>query len=87
MVDTEDGKEYYAYGGDFGDEPNDGNFVMDGLCFSDHTPGPGLIALKKAFEPIIARIEAKHLFVRNEYDFITLDHIEASYRVEKIGLT
>lgn len=33
----------YAYGGDFGDEPNDKNFIMDGLCDSEHQPGPGLI--------------------------------------------
>ncbi|CRK03658.1 hypothetical protein BN1723_020892, partial [Verticillium longisporum] len=41
-----------AYGGDFGDDPNDKNFVMDGLCFSDHTPTPGLVEYKKAIEPV-----------------------------------
>ena len=33
-----DGKTCFAYGGDFGDEPNDGNFVCDGLVFPDRTP-------------------------------------------------
>ena len=28
LTKTKDGKEYYGYGGDFGDAPNDGNFVM-----------------------------------------------------------
>ncbi|KAK9489946.1 glycoside hydrolase superfamily [Lipomyces doorenjongii] len=48
---------YYAYGGDFGDFPNDGDFVMDGLCFSDHTPTPGLEELSKAYEPVRAWVE------------------------------
>ena len=32
----ETGEEWFAYGGDFGDQPNDGNFCIDGLVF----PGP-----------------------------------------------
>ena len=28
---TENGEKYFAYGGDFGDTPNDRNFVIDGL--------------------------------------------------------
>lgn len=39
--DDKTGEEFYAYGGDFGDIPNDYNFVMDGLVNSDHTPGSG----------------------------------------------
>ena len=28
---TKTGAEWFAYGGDFGDQPNDGNFCIDGL--------------------------------------------------------
>ncbi|QEV20989.1 glycoside hydrolase family 2 TIM barrel-domain containing protein [Streptomyces alboniger] len=45
----------YAYGGDFGEEPHDGNFVCDGLVFPDRTPSPGLVEYKKVIEPV--RIE------------------------------
>ncbi|KIX05430.1 uncharacterized protein Z518_06302 [Rhinocladiella mackenziei CBS 650.93] len=78
------GKSYYAYGGDFGDVPNDGTFVMDGLCFSDHTPTPGLVELKKAFEPIKAWVDesGSKLVVFNGYDFVDLKHVVAEYRVE-----
>lgn len=31
----------FAYGGDFGEELHDGNFVCDGLLFPDRTPPPG----------------------------------------------
>ena len=41
------GREYWAYGGDFGDRPNDANFLCGGLVFPDRTPHTGLIELKK----------------------------------------
>jgi beta-galactosidase len=37
-----DGTQRWAYGGDFGDEPNDGNFCLDGLVFPDRSPKPAL---------------------------------------------
>ncbi|MDQ7903837.1 glycoside hydrolase family 2 TIM barrel-domain containing protein [Phytohabitans sp. ZYX-F-186] len=49
---TPDGREYFAYGGDFGEVLHDGNFVADGLLFPDRTPSPGLLDLKKVFEPV-----------------------------------
>ncbi|GAA2497175.1 glycoside hydrolase family 2 TIM barrel-domain containing protein [Streptomyces longisporus] len=42
----------YAYGGDFGEELHDGNFVCDGLLFPDRTPSPGLLEFKKVVEPV-----------------------------------
>jgi hypothetical protein len=67
-----------GYGGDFGDEPNDYNFVMDGLCFSNHTPGPGLVEYKKAIEPVqILGIEdGNKVRIVNRYDFIDLSHLK-----------
>ena len=49
---TSDGEMYFAYGGDFGDHPNDGNFVIDGLFSADREPHPSVIEMKKAYEPI-----------------------------------
>ncbi len=49
---TDDGVEYFAYGGDFGDYPNDGTFCIDGLTSPDREPHPSLIELKKVYEPI-----------------------------------
>lgn len=37
---TRAGVEFFAYGGDFGEELHDGNFVCDGLVFPDRTPSP-----------------------------------------------
>ena len=48
---NKDGKMIIAYGGDFGDKPNDGQFVMNGTVLSDRTPEPGYYEVKHVFQP------------------------------------
>lgn len=84
----EDGCEYFAYGGDFGDTPNDGNFIADGLVFPDKSPSPGLLELKKVIAPV--RVTAKNLkkgvvTVANHYDFLTLEHLNVVWSVSENG--
>ncbi|KAL4907887.1 hypothetical protein BDW74DRAFT_189281 [Aspergillus multicolor] len=80
-----DEKGYYAYGGDFDDQPNDGSFVLDGLLFSDHSPTPGLVELRKAYEPIKGWVEGGEIVVQNLFDFVDLKGVNAGYRVEVFG--
>lgn len=47
----EDG-EFWAYGGDFGDMPNDGNFVINGLLAPDRTPHPHYYEVKHVYQPL-----------------------------------
>jgi len=85
---TADGQEYFAYGGDFGDQPNDGNFVIDGLLFPDRTPSPGLLEYKKVLEPVkVEEMDLQKGKVRiiNRYDFISLDHLLLSWDVKADG--
>ncbi|MDO4228410.1 MAG: glycoside hydrolase family 2 TIM barrel-domain containing protein [Capnocytophaga sp.] len=49
---TKDGYRYLAYGGDFGDTPNDGQFVMNGVIFADRTPKPQYFEVKKVYQYI-----------------------------------
>ncbi len=64
----------YAYGGDFGEELHDGNFVCDGLCFPDRTPSPGLTEYKRVIQPVRFAYDADTGTVRvtNLYDFADL---------------
>ncbi|KLU85807.1 hypothetical protein MAPG_04827 [Magnaporthiopsis poae ATCC 64411] len=79
------GKAFYGYGGDFGDFPNDGTFVMDGLCFSNHTPTPGLTELKKVIQPLGLSVSGDKLLVENYYGFVDLGHLVATYKIEEFG--
>jgi beta-galactosidase len=79
------GNAYYAYGGDFGDVPNDGTFVMDGLCYSDHTPSPGLLEMKKLIQPVHISWKDGRLHFENRYQFTDLQHLQATYKIEAIS--
>lgn len=46
------GVEWYAYGGDFGDEPNDSAFCMNGLVSPDRVPHPAMAQVKQVYQPI-----------------------------------
>ncbi|MGW5639489.1 glycoside hydrolase family 2 TIM barrel-domain containing protein [Streptomyces sp. NPDC003832] len=76
----------YAYGGDFGEELHDGNFVCDGLLFPDRTPSPGLVEYKKVVEPVRFEGDGADGTVRvvNRYDFADLSGLalEWSYQVD-----
>ena len=79
-----DGKRIYLYGGDSGEFPHDGNFCCDGLVFPDRTPSTGLLAYKKAIEPLVVEcLDAqKGLFVfENRYDFTDLSEFNFTYRL------
>lgn len=70
---TDDGKRYFAYGGDFGEEYTDGAFCLNGLIFPDRTPHPALLECKKVFQPIEATLQNQELQVKNLHDFLNLN--------------
>lgn len=79
---TDDGRSYFAYGGDFGEPLHDGNFVIDGLVFADRTPSPGLLELKAVVAPIGLTVDGDVLQVTNKYAFASLDGIDFRWTVE-----
>ncbi|TVR72639.1 MAG: DUF4981 domain-containing protein [Spirochaetaceae bacterium] len=44
------GGRYWAYGGDYGDEPNDQDFCINGLVWPDRTPHPAMWEVRKLFQ-------------------------------------
>ncbi|GGR73434.1 MULTISPECIES: glycoside hydrolase family 2 TIM barrel-domain containing protein [Streptomyces] len=77
----------YAYGGDFGEELHDGNFVCDGLLFPDRRPSPGLIEYKKVIEPVTLTGDgtAGTVRVTNGHDFADLSALAFSWSYEVEG--
>jgi beta-galactosidase/beta-glucuronidase len=81
-------EEWFAYGGDFGDYPHDGNFCVDGLVSPDRVPGAGLIEYKKVIQPVrIDAVDLKKgtLTVTNKFKFSSLAHLAGSWSVEREG--
>jgi beta-galactosidase len=84
---TADGREFYAYGGDYGEVVHDGNFVADGLLFPDRTPSPGLLDAKKVFEPvrIATADDGGGLTIRNGHVESGLSHLDFRWVLEDDG--
>ncbi len=85
---TADGREFFAYGGDFGDTPNDANFVCDGLVSSDRIPHPAMWEFKHLAQPVVVELVAHNpatgstrLRIRNEQDFTTLRWLAGSWEL------
>jgi beta-galactosidase len=84
-----DGKTYWAYGGDFGDVPNDANFVTDGIVWPDRTPHPALNEHKYLAQPM--RVQAVDLrrgrvCIINKHDFINLDWLRGDWELTVDGV-
>lgn len=85
---TADGQRVWAYGGDFGDTPNDRQFCMNGLVFPDRTPHPALYEAQRAQQffqfrllsttPLVIEIESEYLFRATDNEYLC-------WRVERDG--
>ncbi|CEO09240.1 beta-galactosidase subunit alpha [Paraclostridium sordellii] len=83
---SENGEVYYRYGGDFGDDPSNINFCIDGLIMPNRTVSPGLLEYKKVIEPAetsIVDLEKGILKVINRYDFRNLNTLEVVYNIKE----
>ncbi|SCP97373.1 beta-galactosidase subunit alpha [Anaerobium acetethylicum] len=82
--ETADGEPYYRYGGDFGDDPSNKTFCIDGLLMPDRTPSPGLLEYKKVIEPICTTavdLEKGTISLLSRFDFADLNQFDLVYAV------
>ncbi len=85
----ESNRPYWAYGGDFGDEPNDRNFCINGMLAPDRTPHPAMWEFKKLAQPV--RVEAREikrgsLRIHNDQDFNDLSGFVGSWELSVDGV-
>ncbi|MFL5778772.1 MAG: glycoside hydrolase family 2 TIM barrel-domain containing protein [Chloroflexota bacterium] len=86
-----DGTERWAYGGDFGDEPNDGNFCLDGLVWPDRRPKPALWEHKQLAAPVRVSGTARDarqgiVDLENHQDVRGLDWLRARFELTVDGI-
>jgi len=81
---TENGEPFWAYGGDYHDEPNDGSFCLNGIVFPDRTPKPALSEVKKVYQNVHFNLldsDRGEMQVFNENSYVSLDRYEVRYRI------
>lgn len=82
------GKTFFAYGGDFGDMPNDGSFSIKGLVTSDRQVKPELEEVKKVYQYVRIRardIKQGEISITNKYDFINLKRFDITWTLAEDG--
>ena len=76
----ESGNPFWAYGGDFGDKPNDRQFCLNGLVFPDRTPHPALFEAQRAQQfftftlvsthPLVVEVQSDYLFRQTDNELL-----------------
>jgi beta-galactosidase len=80
--------KYLAYGGDWGDNPNDGNFCANGIILADRTPKPQALEVKHVYQNIkvnpVDLLNGK-VEVVNKYLFTNLNEFNGKWTLTENG--
>lgn len=84
----EDGTVFWKYGGDFGDQPNLGNFCLNGIVNPDRSVKPQLQECKYVFQPIrfkAADLTEGELFIESLFKFKSTEGYYFKWSVSEEG--
>ncbi|MDE6560563.1 MAG: DUF4981 domain-containing protein [Muribaculaceae bacterium] len=73
--------EFWAYGGDFGDRPNDANFCINGLIGPDRVPNPHFYVVRQVYQPIWFERDGDWVKLTNHDSFTPLDAYDYRYEI------
>ena len=79
------GREYYGYGGDFGDRPCDYNFCTNGIVYSDRRNSPKMQTVKYNYQGIVVKVGDGEAVIKNKALFTNTSEYEARVSVKKDG--
>ncbi len=85
---SKSGQKYFAYGGDFGDLPNAGNFCLNGVFAADRTPNPHAWECKYVFQPVAFQpvdVKSGKVKVINRFSFTNLDAYTIQWSIHANG--
>ena len=83
----ENGRQFFVYGGYFGEKQHDADFCLNGLVFPDRKPKPALEEVKKVqqFIDFSYHETDQTLVIHNNYHFRSLKGFELHIRLDKNG--
>lgn len=73
--------EFWAYGGDFGDRPNDVNFCINGLIGPDRVPNPHFYEVRQVYQPIWFSRDGDFIKLTNHDSFTPLGAYDYRYEI------
>ena len=85
LYKVENGKTYFAYGGDFGDQPNDGAFCINGLIDPDRKSHPHYYEVQHVYQPLTFVLENDKIRIINRDCFTNPSEYEYYYTLARNG--
>lgn len=84
---TEDGKEFFAYGGDYGTDtiPSDNNFLANGLIYADREVHPGIWEVKKVYQNLKFKQFGNSIRIYNHYNYRNLSEFVIKWSILQDG--
>jgi len=81
------GEYYWAYGGDFNDNPNDGTFCTNGVIFADYSISAKSYNTKKIYQPVDFSLKAdgRTYQLKSKLAFKTIDDLDIYYSILEDG--
>ena len=89
LQEKEDGSMVWTYGGDWGDQPNDGYFCINGLFQPDLKPNPHAHEVKKVFQAISASpgdLLQGEIILKNKHSFLDLSFTYLKWSLTRNGV-
>ena len=86
----ENGKEFFAYGGDFGETVHDFDFCCNGMISSDRIPHPGMYEFRHLVQPVKIEATDKNAFrfkLTNRREFTDLADLAGRWELQAEGKT
>ncbi|MBN1623863.1 MAG: hypothetical protein JW903_05810 [Clostridia bacterium] len=85
---TADGRDFWTYGGDFNDQPNDANFCGNGIFTADREPHPALYEVRWGYSFVTARhIKGGTIEIESRRRFSNLSDVRLVWNVTVDGVT
>lgn len=84
----EKGRKWWAYGGDYGDTPNDANFCINGIISADRTVKPATEECKYIFQPVFVEpysLDKMQFRMKNRFYFRNLNEFDIRWTLTENG--
>jgi beta-galactosidase len=84
----EKGRKWWAYGGDYGDQPNDANFCINGIISPDRTVKPATEECKYVFQPVVIEpyfLDKLQFRIKNRFFFRNLNEFNIIWKMIENG--
>lgn len=75
----------WCYGGDFGDEPNDGAFACNGILRADRSPNPALYEVKQVYAPFALALQPDGIAITSRLVFASAATLQLQWALLEDG--